>query len=112
MKHFLLAAALMTATSPAYAIVNTKECAAIRAYNAKAPSMAAMKSLPCHCIPMGARVDKVYSSKKPAPPGFTCGNHAFYDKQCHEGVTCYREGDDSPPAPGASPPMSVEGWIP
>jgi hypothetical protein len=36
MKHFLLAAALMTATSPAYAIVNTKECAAIRAYNAKA----------------------------------------------------------------------------
>jgi hypothetical protein len=65
MKHYLseaacLAAALMTATSPAYAVVNTKECAAIMDFNAKAPSRAAMKNLPCRCLEAKERVDKVY----------------------------------------------------
>jgi hypothetical protein len=48
-----------------------KDCAAIRAFNEKAPSMAGMEPLPCHCIPASERADKVYA--KP-PPGFTCGN--------------------------------------
>jgi hypothetical protein len=93
MKHYLseaacLAAALMLAASPAYAIMKTKECAAIAAFNAKAPSRAAMKILPCRCLEMKERVDRVYSTP---PPGFTCGNGFFYDKQCHGGMTCFKE---------------------
>jgi hypothetical protein len=89
MKHYLLAAALMTAASPAYAIVNTKECAAIRAYNAKMPSRAAMIPAPCRCIPMSGRMDKVYSTP---PSGFVCGNGVFCDKQGRQGLSCSREG--------------------
>ena len=74
---------------PKRAAHEPKDCAAIRAFNEKAPSMAAMKILPCHCIPMRERVDKVYTH---APAGFTCGNHVFYDKQCHQGMTCFKEG--------------------
>jgi hypothetical protein len=51
--------------------------------------MAAMKFLPCHCIPVRERVDKVYAHP---PAGFTCGNHVFYGKQCHQGMTCFRDG--------------------
>jgi hypothetical protein len=90
MKHYFLASALIAAASPAMA----DSCASIRAFNDKAPSMAAMKIPPCHCIPMRERADKVYSLKKPAPAGFTCGNGVFYDKTCHLGMTCYREGVD------------------
>jgi hypothetical protein len=32
-----------------------KDCAAIRAFNEKAPSMAGMEPLPCHCIPASER---------------------------------------------------------
>jgi hypothetical protein len=62
-----------------------KDCAAIRAFNNKQPSRAAMKILPCHCIPISGRIDRVY--RKP-PPGMICGNGTFYDKQCHQGLSC------------------------
>lgn len=71
-----------------------KDCAKIRAHNAKAASMADRKMLPCHCMPMSERADKVYSPEEPSPAGFSCGNHTFYDKQCHQGVTCFKDEPD------------------
>jgi hypothetical protein len=65
-----------------------KDRAAIRAFNEKAPSMAGMEPLPS-IASRRRNADKVYA--KP-PPGFTCGSHVFYDKACHRGLTCFRDG--------------------
>jgi len=64
------------------------DCTALRAFNAQQPLRAAMKPMPCHCIPRSERMDKVY---KNPPAGYICGNGVFYDKQCHQGLSCSKE---------------------
>jgi hypothetical protein len=99
-EFFLLlgVAIFITLAAVAWAVpshAESKECAKIRAFNDKAPSMAATKSAPCHCIPKSERADKVYAMSgrvekglEAPPAGFECGNGAFYDKQCHLGLMC------------------------
>jgi hypothetical protein len=41
------------------------DCSALRAFNAQQPSRAAMKPMPCHCIPRSERMDKVYKNCMP-----------------------------------------------
>jgi hypothetical protein len=65
------------------------ECAELRAFNDRQPSQSDTTLLPCRCIPVSERADKVYPPDDAWPSGFRCGNHVFYDKQCHLGVTCY-----------------------
>ena len=86
-------AALMVAP-PAMA----DDCAALKAFNERAPSKAAQKNIPCRCFPVSERMDHVYdpgngpgygmTTAKP-PAGMQCGNGIFYDKHCHKGVTCF-----------------------
>jgi hypothetical protein len=82
-------AALMIAM-PAMAGTRS-ECAELRAFNDRQPSQADTTLLPCRCIPVSERADKVYAPDDAWPSGFRCGNHVFYDKQCHLVVPCYRD---------------------
>jgi hypothetical protein len=74
---YILAAALF----PAHA----QTCAALRAFNDRQPSRAAMEPLPCRCVPMSERFDRVYSVP---PSGMTCGNGLFCDKHGRQGLSC------------------------
>jgi hypothetical protein len=89
-----VAIAALMITAPAMA--GPRDCASIKEFNGKVHAafgpvpplplaIAGMKHIPCHCIPVSERMDRVY--RKP-PPGMTCGNGWFYDKQCHEGLSC------------------------
>jgi hypothetical protein len=94
MKTIILSAALMIA-----APVMANDCSPLRAYNKKLHDTfglaslpfaeVGLKHIPCHCILVSERVDRVYPPDERWPAGMQCGNGMFYDKHCHMGVTCY-----------------------